>query len=234
MAKKTEKKESGALRGEVKTVKIGDVRPNNFNYNKQSGFVFEKTVESIKTYGFVDPLVARTSNEKGKLGYFEIIGGEHRLKAAEALGLTSIPVVDLGMVSDRDARKLCIVLNETRGKADADALNSLIAELSNAGMEDLTVLPYDESELQAMIDAANAGSPDSDEPEPDEDVPGNPTDKKTLVSIMGLLDITKKKEEFLISQFERAMILMGVKGKPVRCLEKMFDLVEEAYGPEKK
>lgn len=222
------KPQKNVLRGDMKEVTLTDVRPNTFNYNRQSEFVFEKMLESLKTYGFVDPLIVRSANEKGKLGFYEIIGGEHRFKAAEQLEYTNVPIIDLGKVPDREAKKLCIILNETRGKADHDALSALIAELGNDNLEDLSTLPFDESELKAFMDSANAEWED-DANGDIEDVPPATAEKKTLISLMGLVDISKKKEDYLISRFEKALELTGTAGRPIRCIEKMLDLVDEAY-----
>lgn len=212
--------------GEVKIVPITDVRPNQFNYNKQSEFVFEKLMRSLDEFGFVDPVDVRSSNEDGPLGFYEIIGGEHRFRAAEQRGYKEIPVNDLGCITDEQAKKLCIVLNETRGRADNDALAALVADLHETGTS-LEVLPYDDKELEGMIELASVDDLDDlvgdlDDLADDMDSGSSPR-KETLVGVMGLLDLSSRKEAYLIGQFRSVMKRLDCDGKPIRAVEKMFD-----------
>ena len=216
--------------GERRIVKIGLIRPNTFNYNKQSAFIYDKMLSSLKEFGFVDPIDVRSGDDDGAFedGHFEVIGGEHRLKAAQEVGYEEVPVNDLGDIPDAQAKKLCIVLNETKGKPDNEALAVLIAELSTDGV-DLAVLPYDESEIDAFIELTSDSLDDLSSIGGDD---GNdnssvrPT-KETIISVMGLLDISANKEAFLITQFKQVQNVMSREDNPIRCLEKMMEKVIE-------
>lgn len=139
------------VRVNLKIVPIEKVRANPWNPNKQSDFIFEKERESIREHGFIDPILVR-----GKGPGYEVIDGEHRLKAAIAEGFKEIPVNDLGKVSDDIAKKLTIITNETRGKSDPTLLQTLLKELEkDVGIEDLIKsLPMQQVEIEAML--ANA------------------------------------------------------------------------------
>jgi hypothetical protein len=136
------------IRVNLQTVPVTSLRPNPWNPNKQSDFIFEKECQSIRDNGFIDPVLVRE-----KAGALEIIDGEHRWRAAMKLGMDSIPVNNLGEVDDSTAKKLTIIMNETRGKADIEKLSELLSDLDDdLGMEDLLKsLPYHEKELEAMI-----------------------------------------------------------------------------------
>lgn len=220
--------------GTDKIVPIEQVRPNTFNYNKQTDFIFEKMKKSLQEFGFVDPILVRSGNDEGAFEFYEVIGGEHRLKAAERLGYTEVPIRDIGSISDVQAKKLCIVLNETKGRPDNDALSSLIVSISEeVGTDGLEVLPYDDYELDAFmnigLDDWGAGDDDLGDGLGDEDS-GDKKNKKTIMSVMGLLDISKKKEDFLIAQFESVVEVMVMQGKPIRALEKMLSDAIRKYG----
>ena len=147
------KKKSGkpVIAGKQLTVALTKLAPNNFNYNEQTDFVFEKTKKSLQEFGFVDPIVVRKLGSK-----YEIIGGEHRWRAAKEVGFTEVPIMDLGTITDGAAKKLCIVLNETKGRPNTDALAAIISDLTKEGI-DMEVLPYTDDELTAFDEMANLG-----------------------------------------------------------------------------
>jgi len=116
------------LSGEYKVVPIDNLRPNDWNPNAQSSFIFKKEKKSIQQFGFVDPVTVRKVGKKS----WEIIDGEHRWKAASELGFDNIPIIDLGEMSDNDAKALTLLLNELRGEADPLALAGIVVELIDA------------------------------------------------------------------------------------------------------
>ena len=156
----------------VKLVKMIQVVTNNFNYNRQSNFIFGKQKLSILNYGFVEPIVCRKFTvqddvKQTKSGEtWEIINGEHRylalrdlfeegkdvfLDTTKTIPLQRgyIPIIDLGDVSRVQAQQLCIALNEIKGKPDPDMLSNNIFQLKEANI-DLSALPYTEVELDSF------------------------------------------------------------------------------------
>jgi ParB/RepB/Spo0J family partition protein len=121
--------------------------PNKWNPNKMDAFMYARAVESIKEFGFIDPVTARPSR-----GKYEIIDGEHRWKAANDLGLTLIPVFVLEL-SDGKARKLTILLNELRGSADPASMGELLKTLlETESVASLTeTLPFTPEAIGAMV-----------------------------------------------------------------------------------
>jgi len=125
------------------------LRPNAWNPNRMDDFMYQKELESIKRFGFAVPIVVRSTGTG-----LEIIDGEHRWRAAQELGLDQVPIWDLGLISDIDAKQLTIVLNETRGAADRDKLSALIQDLliSEPTPSLQAVLPFSE---EAFAELAN-------------------------------------------------------------------------------
>ncbi len=113
-----------------------EVQPNPWNPNRMDAEMFSKAIASVHKFGFVDPVTCRRND-----GQLEIVDGEHRWRIAKAhsgdcvpddnihLPLLSIPVFDLGEVSDEVAQQLTIVLNETRGQPDKEKLTKLVTSL---------------------------------------------------------------------------------------------------------
>lgn len=68
----------------------------------------EELAQSIKQHGILQPLVVTREGDG-----FQLITGERRLKAAEILGLTEVPVI-VRSVSNRDKLELSIIENIQR------------------------------------------------------------------------------------------------------------------------
>lgn len=138
-------------------VPTASLRPNTWNPNVQSDVVKRAERESITTYGFIDPVTVRPHPDGN--GY-EIIDGEHRWEMAQELGIPDIPVIPLEL-DDADARKLTVVLNETRGDADVVLLSQLLADIRSMTDEQAfaNALPYTPAELEQFL---NLGGDDWD------------------------------------------------------------------------
>lgn len=134
---------------ETKAVDPKKLHPNPWNPNKMDDATLQAERESIATFGFIDPITVRPV--PGKRGHFQIIDGEHRWKVATEDGLAKVPVVVL-QLDDTAAKKLTIVLNETRGQADTVLLSSLLGELQSELGEDLGLgLRWNERELESIL-----------------------------------------------------------------------------------
>jgi hypothetical protein len=129
-------------------IDVEKIKPNPWNPNVQSAFTFEKELNSIKEHGFIDPITVR-----GKGPGYEVIDGEHRLKAAIQLGFTKIPCNNLGKVSDAIAKQLTLITNDTKGKNDHNKLAALLKGLSEeVGADELIKnLPYQENTIRDLL-----------------------------------------------------------------------------------
>jgi ParB family chromosome partitioning protein len=93
----------------VMTVPIDKVSANpwqprsNFDHDK-----LNELAESIKKHGIIQPLVVTRSGNA-----WQLIAGERRLKAAQLLNMTEVPVI-VKEVSDRDKLELSIIENIQR------------------------------------------------------------------------------------------------------------------------
>ncbi len=76
---------------------------NNFDHDK-----LNELADSIKKHGIIQPLVVTKAGDA-----WQLIAGERRLKAAQLLNLTEVPVI-VKEVSDRDKLELSIIENIQR------------------------------------------------------------------------------------------------------------------------
>lgn len=146
---------------DMELLPIGEVHPNKWNPNQQNERQFQAEVESILSYGFIAPILVR----KIAKGY-EILDGEHRHRAMETIiaqnlkGANNLPELVSGKlipaicieVDDVQAKKLTIIMNETRGSAELGELSKLLESIqSELGDETLFGLPYTEQQLTDLL-----------------------------------------------------------------------------------
>lgn len=74
----------------------------------------------------------------------------------ETLQTNQLPIFNLGVISDAHAKKLTVVLNETRGRSSSIDLATLLADIgATVGTDDLRVgLPYGDEELHDILKLA--------------------------------------------------------------------------------
>ena len=108
---------------EVSEIAISELNNAKYNPRKITDEELEGLKYSIKTFGFVDPVIVNKRN-------MTIVGGHMRTRAAEALGYDFVPctMVDL---TDAEEKALNIALNSQSisGKYDDEILRPLLEEL---------------------------------------------------------------------------------------------------------
>ncbi len=128
-------------------VEVARLRPNPWNTNSVGAQNFEKLKGSIEKLGFFKPILARELDG----GQFEILGGEHRWRAAMEKGISTVPVISVGKISDLVAKQMSLVDNERYGEDDQVALQRLIEEIQSELDYQLSeIAPYDD-ELAATL-----------------------------------------------------------------------------------
>ncbi|AXS22684.1 TPA: chromosome partitioning protein ParB [Klebsiella pneumoniae] len=128
-------------------VEVARLRPNPWNTNSVGAQNFEKLKGSIEKLGFFKPILARELDG----GQFEILGGEHRWRAAMEQGISAVPVISVGKISDLVAKQMSLVDNERYGGDDQVALQRLIEEIQSELDYQLSeIAPYDD-ELAATL-----------------------------------------------------------------------------------
>jgi ParB family transcriptional regulator, chromosome partitioning protein len=131
-------------------VSVSSRRPNPWNTNLMTVENEAKLDESIKRFGVYKPIVVREHPDGEG---FEILGGQHRWEAAQRLGYTEVPIVDVGPISDTTAKEIGLVDNGRYGEDDTLALSRLLKEL---GTEDIALfMPYTDSELETILAASS-------------------------------------------------------------------------------
>lgn len=120
--------------------------PNPWNSNVVSPDNEAKLEESLKRFGVFKPIVARELID----GTLQIIGGQHRAMVAKRLGYNQIPVVNLGIIDDKQAKEISLVDNGRFGEDDSVKLAELLESLGD--LSDLAqIVPYTEEDLNSVF-----------------------------------------------------------------------------------
>jgi len=85
---------------------ISKINPAPYNPRDITSPALGGLVMSLKTFGMVDPLVVNKRNNV-------LVGGHQRLKAAEVLGWTTVPVVEVDL-NEANEKALNVTLNNPR------------------------------------------------------------------------------------------------------------------------
>lgn len=162
------------------------VEPNPWNPNRMTERVLQAERESILAHGFIDPITVRPHPEGGER--WQIVDGEHRYRTLKSLAedggveadgdlvdlldRRAVPAIVLDL-DDVQAKKLTIILNETRGRADAMLLTDLLRDIEmSIGRDDLALaLPYNPAELDTLLTRGELPPP------PNTDGPGGLEDR---------------------------------------------------------
>src|SRR5712692_7046355 len=124
-------------------------KPYPKNARKWGKSAIEKVAASIKSFGWVQPIVCDRDDV--------IVIGHLRLAAAHFLGLTEVPVHVVSNLSPTQIKALRIADNRTHEEADwiEDLLSAELLDLKSLDF-DLGLTGFDSRELSALIDQPNA------------------------------------------------------------------------------
>lgn len=122
---------------------IGRVLPYAKNARMHDGAQVAAIAESIRQFGFVNPALVD--------GDGTLIAGHGRILAAKQLGLTEVPIIQLGYLSAAQARALRLADNKIAENStwDEQLLRLELAELKMEGFE-LPSLGFDVGFLESL------------------------------------------------------------------------------------
>ena len=132
------------------------VRPNAYNPNAQLDSAHLMLIESIQDSGWTSAIVVRPDPDAD--GRFLIVDGEHRWRAAEALGFDSVPIVLLD-ANPTEAIAATVKHNRARGAHGIKETLALIHTLRADGATDeqieyhLGLAPEERQRLETSEDA---------------------------------------------------------------------------------
>lgn len=113
----------------ISVLRISEIEPNpdqpRKNFDQES---LMELASSIAAHGLIQPIVVRPSRSEG---YFEIVAGERRWRAAKMAGLSEVPVIEMEL-DDKKAAQVALIENVQRENLnaieEAEAYLSLIED----------------------------------------------------------------------------------------------------------
>ena len=138
----------------LKNLKIIDVEPNRNQprkiFDQES---LEELAESIKMYGVIQPIVVTQKD-----GYYSIVAGERRWRAAKIAGLTEIPAI-IREGDEKKNKEISLIENIQREDLNpvdkAEGIKSLIDEYSLTQEEIAKILGKSRSGIANTIRILN-------------------------------------------------------------------------------
>jgi ParB/RepB/Spo0J family partition protein len=112
---------------QVEYVVPSELKPNDYNPNRQTEDEFEMLKASMREDGFTQPILCMQDGS--------IVDGEHRWRAAQELGYEEVPVVRVSM-TEAQRRIATMRHNRARGQDDTAAVAELMLDLEKLGALD--------------------------------------------------------------------------------------------------
>lgn len=133
---------------EFKKLKIEDLIPASYNPRKKlkpGDAEFEKIKNSIKEFGYVDPVIVNSD--------MTVIGGHQRITVLKELGYGEIDCVVIDIDKTKE-KALNIALNKITGEWNKELLADLINDLQNSDF-DVALTGFEPPEIEQLFNSVH-------------------------------------------------------------------------------
>ena len=176
-----------------KIVDINEVCFNPWNPKIKRSKEYEKVKESVKLNGLGMPIVVREIQDDNYK--YQVLDGEQRLTAALDLGYDKVWIVNLGQVSDEEAKSKTLWY-EMAVPFDQEQLGKLLVDLV-----DKVELPYSDAEIEVISGVSLVSEDDEDFDDDDFEEKSNFT-KFSVFMIKEWVNILKDKIKQIQTDFD--------------------------------
>lgn len=121
-------------------VNINDLKQAEYNPRKASDREFGDLRNSLKRFGFVDPVLVNGNENRKNI----IIGGHFRVAVAKKMGIEKVPVIYLDIEDLEKEKELNLRLNKNTGGWDW----SILANLNESLLRDVG---FDNQDLKKLV-----------------------------------------------------------------------------------
>jgi ParB family chromosome partitioning protein len=127
------------------------LKPNPWNSNRVSPENMRKLEASIRDLGFVTAVIVRELSD----GSLQILGGQHRVETAVDMGLSKVPIINVGAIDDAKAKKIGLIDNSRYGNDDTIRLAKIYEEIGLSSEELAEFLPWSQLDFDTISAAVN-------------------------------------------------------------------------------
>ena len=132
----------------IKNRKLTELTPYAHNPRRNDAAV-DAVANSIREFGFLVPVVVDKNNT--------IVAGHTRLKAAQSLGLATVPTVDAGNLTAKQIKAFRLADNKTAELAEWD-FDKLKIELESLSGFDMSMFGFDDAMFAEEETSPKAGT----------------------------------------------------------------------------
>lgn len=160
-----------------------------WNYKTDDPKLLKKLEANIKKHGQVENLIVRELHD----GAFEVVNGNHRLKALINLGYDKVVCFNLGQVSDAKAKRIAVETNETKFGTDSIKLAEVMRDIREEYEVDdvMETMPFTRGEMdnfQGMLEFDwsqfnNSGIDGFEDPSPQDEDEAQKPDISTKTTV---------------------------------------------------
>ncbi len=189
-----------------KEIKVDRLIYADWNYKKDDDELMQKLIGNLSRNGLIENIIVRDIGE----GLFEVVNGNHRVKALRQMGVAIVMVYDLGVVSLLEAKRIAIETNETRFESDNEILSELMVNLMDEySLDDMRItMPYTDDELNNFTALYGLETERSHAKSEEPAVHDNIEPKKPLADMLYALGIRFVLEDEAV-EIERAFRIAG-------------------------
>jgi len=185
----------------IEYVEVDAIHPSPFNVNVVSPDNEQKIENSMKRLGVFKPVICRETDDG-----LEIIGGEHRWSVTKRSGEKTVPIINLGRISDERAKEISLVDN---GRYGADDTLMLAEVLEGLNVDELaSFMPYSDADIASIFSHVNIELDSLDLPE-DEGVPEIPKQAAAQTHQVMRFKVPVEDVDMVTKLIERVMKTQG-------------------------
>ena len=134
------------IASQIEVLPVEGITPYINNSRTHSDSQVAQVAASIQEFGFTNPILIDADNS--------IIAGHGRLLAAQRLGITEVPCIRLGYLTDHQKRAYVIADNKLALNAgwDIELLNLELSEIDDSDL-DIEITGFGEAEIIALTNS---------------------------------------------------------------------------------
>ncbi|MBQ2174259.1 MAG: ParB N-terminal domain-containing protein, partial [Alphaproteobacteria bacterium] len=128
----------------IEKANINELISPDWNPRQITEEEMEKLKNSIKEFGYIDPLIVNQHNN-------HIVGGNQRYKALKEMGYDEVDVIFINEPNISKEKAMNLALNKISGDWDQDKLDIILEEIQLSDI-DITLTGFDEIEFTNLSD----------------------------------------------------------------------------------